>query len=52
MKLHDTLDDLCGDAIELDLLVSQMKDLMVECKYIIFPHNKIHKYCLFIIIYF
>src|ERR1043165_2165946 len=38
MKLQnqDTLDGLCDDAVELNLLVSQMKDLMVECKHIVF----------------
>lgn len=31
LQERDVLSDLCGDAMELDLLVSQMKDLMVEC---------------------
>lgn len=35
-------DILDGDAAELDLLVSQMKDLMVGCKHFIYLSLSIH----------
>jgi hypothetical protein len=54
MKLQsqDILNDLCGDAAELDLLVSQMKDLMVGCKlfYFLFIKSSVHSMPIIIII--